>query len=80
MPEAFAKLILGHAGGSITYGLYGAVGVSIDTLHDEMASKVFDCSGTKPSFSLEIQTIYKGGIGPASFPLPLPFICLSLPR
>ena len=44
MPEAFAKLVLGHAGGSITYGLYGAAGVSIDTLHNEMASKVFDCS------------------------------------
>lgn len=42
MPEAFTKLILGHSGGTITYGLYGAAGVSIDVLHDEIAKKVFD--------------------------------------
>ncbi|MGF1757598.1 tyrosine-type recombinase/integrase [Photobacterium sagamiensis] len=41
MPEAFTKLVLGHAGGTITYGLYGAAGVSVDVLHEELVSKVF---------------------------------------
>lgn len=41
MPEAFTKLVLGHAGGTITYGLYGAAGVNIDVLYDELVSKVF---------------------------------------
>ena len=41
MPEAFTKLVLGHAGGTITYGVYGAAGVSVDVLHDEMVNKVF---------------------------------------
>ena len=41
MPESFTKLILGHAGGSITYDLYGSAGVSIDTLHEELCRRVF---------------------------------------
>lgn len=41
MPEAFTKLVLGHAGGTITYGLYGAAGISVDVLHEELVNKVF---------------------------------------